>query len=39
MVYGAATVGSAAAVTAGAGVNTTPKVVYWIDKGPPGIAP
>ena len=39
MVYGAATVGSTAAVTAGAGINTTPKVVYWIDKGPPGIAP
>jgi len=39
MIYGAATVGSTAAVTAGTGVNTTPKIVYWIDKGPPGIAP
>jgi len=39
MVYGAATAGSTASVTAGSGVNTTPKVVYWIDKAPPGIAP
>ena len=39
MIYGAATTGSTASVTAGAGVNTTPKIVFWIDKGPPGIAP
>ena len=39
MFYGAATTGSTASVTAGAGVNTTPKVVFWIDKAPPGIAP
>lgn len=39
MVYDAAVLGSAARVNAGSGVNTTPKVVYWIDKGPPGIAP
>lgn len=39
MIYGAATAGSSASVTAGTGVNTTPKVVFWIDKGPPGIAP
>jgi hypothetical protein len=39
VIYGAATAGSSAAITAGAGVNTTPKVVYWIDKFPPGIIP
>jgi len=39
MIYGAATTGSSAAVTAGTGVNTTPKIVFWIDRGPPGIAP
>src|SRR5206468_3127990 len=39
MIYGAATVGSPASVTAGTGVNTTPKAVFWIDRGPPGIAP
>ena len=39
VIYGAATVGSPAAVTAGTGVNTTPKLVFWIDRGPPGIAP
>jgi len=39
VVYDAAVLGSTARVNAGTGVNTTPKVVYWIDKGPPGIAP
>lgn len=39
VVYDAAVLGSSARVNAGTGVNTTPKVVYWIDKGPPGIAP
>lgn len=39
VLYDAAVLGSSARVNAGTGVNTTPKVVYWIDKGPPGIAP
>jgi len=39
MVYSAAILGSPARVNAGTGVNTTPAVVYWIDKAPPGIAP
>ena len=39
VVYGAATPGSSASVTAGNGVNTTPRVIYWIDRSPPGVAP
>jgi hypothetical protein len=34
MVYGVATLGSLAEVTSGSGANTTPKVVWWIDKAP-----
>lgn len=39
MIYSSAVAGSAAAVTSGTGTNTTPTVVYWVDRHPPGIAP
>ena len=39
MLYSRAVAGSTAAVNSGTGVNTTPTVVFWIDKAPPGIAP
>ena len=39
MVYSKAVLGSQASVTTGSTTNTTPTVVYWIDKNPPGIAP
>lgn len=37
MVYGVATPGSQAAITSGTGTNTTPKVVWWIDKAPSAV--
>ena len=37
IVYGVATPGSLAEVTSGSGANTTPKVIWWIDKAPSAV--
>lgn len=37
MVYGVATPGSQAAIATGTGANTTPKVVWWIDRAPTAV--